>query len=55
VDRARQMRPLRAGTIEKGIYDVDGLYALPNLLGRDSDPSKGGVLYAGGSYSEGQS
>jgi hypothetical protein len=36
------------GTYSKGIYYVDGLCAIQILLGRDSDPSPGGDLYAGG-------
>ena len=42
---ARQMTLSKGGLIAKGIYYIDGLCAIQMLLGRDSDPSLGGVLY----------
>ena len=44
VARARQIPSLKGGTIEKGIYYVDGLCTIQILLGRVSDPPLGGVL-----------
>jgi hypothetical protein len=47
------MPSLRGGTIAKVFAMVDGLCAIQ--IGFYSDPPLGGVLYAGGSYSEGGS
>jgi hypothetical protein len=41
------------GAYSKGIYYVDGLCAIQMLLGRDSDPSPGGGLYATGLIAKG--
>ena len=45
----------QGGSYSKGIYYVNCLCAIQILLGRDNDPSLGGVLYARGSYSKGGS